>query len=1081
MPVNLTARISAMPSAVRPAMELAARLGLETTGYDTEIAVTPNSELVAQDGRGLILIGSDHPMAHRLGDPISLPAGEGAITLISGADLGDLKLPYAILVSGDTVGTERAAHFLAGVAPNLSVIGKGKSELSDVGIELGEFLEKQSPAGQAAAAVIAMRQQLAGLPLSARAVRLSLSLFKPDPDLRSFLISEVKRIAPALVDIEVDIEDRSVDAAKPIDVNGKPFAISETLRDEVTDFWGIVDGKLIDAVRAAPEAPVHVEARLSEPPEVRAGIRTKLFERLVAAGADPAKINVTILSAYKQGFSWLDEIVGPALEGKAIDRIEIRFAPNQPLAQWPQQSTVTPTRWLHEIYPIDEVLSRRLKIPVDKISFVQNDNPTNTYAVTAFDRAGHVVHAASFDPKFVARQMFDVFPDYETVKVTTGWISASSGSRVLADEQIETDLERVWDVYQQKVLPSLRDHVLRVSKGLPDPDNAPFFGELRIQANISEPDYKLGINQEAISAIDGINQDLTLFTRQFFSQLGLRTVGKELTHSGRIIPMVRSSVAGESSTMKVDLTGFRSAEPQLGFEWQDSDGRWKRDDQVISRMDLKPPVLDRIKVGKDSQLTLRWRVNVFGADRAELDTAVTRLRTVSSIKRARKTNITDDQVGASLDALTLLQSAGLYRGTLSYQSLKAIEISSVDESSARQLAERHVEPARSNFTGTTFNGKCLQASRAGRTLVQWDKGISPDENVSLLACLSSYPGTTIYKAGESYMGRPIWGLDIASPTDGSLVSKAKLSVTKPTMLITARQHANEVSSTSHVLRFAEELLSSPKGRQTIARVNFALLPIYNVDGAETVAQLSTISPNLIMSVGRFNALGEDITASLPANPILTRERTVREQMWNWWLPDVNLDPHGLASHEWVSPFGEYVGWPMSRSLVVREVWIPRGWHIPSFGFPAGAGKADVRAADFDILGRIGNAINADDSRRQEIEDARARYRKYGTNFDPLGFPLNVEHGVTAYRTSLAGSPDSGEGRPSSITYFSGATEAEDEVVSGPALQIAAEKGLLWEKAILNYVLEAAQPAQRTVKSTKTGAHHQFDRRRIKSQ
>ena len=47
---------------------------------------------------------------------------------------------------------------------------------------------------------------------------------------------------------------------------------------------------------------------------------------LVKAGADEKATTVTVLSAYKQGYSWLYDVVRPALAGKPVDRITIRFA-----------------------------------------------------------------------------------------------------------------------------------------------------------------------------------------------------------------------------------------------------------------------------------------------------------------------------------------------------------------------------------------------------------------------------------------------------------------------------------------------------------------------------------------------------------------------------------------------------------------------------------------------------------------------------------------------------------------------------------------------------------------------------------
>ena len=57
-------------------------------------------------------------------------------------------------------------------------------------------------------------------------------------------------------------------------------------------------------------------------------------------------------------------------------------------------------------------------------------------------------------------------------------------------------------------------------------------------------------------------------------------------------------------------------------------------------------------------------------------------------------------------------------------------------------------------------------------------------------------------------------MEITLPAPGELVSLAKLTALKPTIFITGRQHANEVSSTSHILRLGELLATDPSLSRT---------------------------------------------------------------------------------------------------------------------------------------------------------------------------------------------------------------------------------------------------------------------------
>ena len=109
---------------------------------------------------------------------------------------------------------------------------------------------------------------------------------------------------PAASDISVTIDDRNVQNAATI------FDETFDVPSEVDRFWSAFERRILPGIRSGD--PVHVEARLSEPPEVRQAIADEARRRLNEAGADPDATTVEILSAFKQGFFWLRESVAPA-------------------------------------------------------------------------------------------------------------------------------------------------------------------------------------------------------------------------------------------------------------------------------------------------------------------------------------------------------------------------------------------------------------------------------------------------------------------------------------------------------------------------------------------------------------------------------------------------------------------------------------------------------------------------------------------------------------------------------------------------------------------------------------------------
>ena len=147
-----------------------------------------------------------------------------------------------------------------------------------------------------------------------------------------------------------------------------------------------------------------------------------------------------------------------------------------------------PTRWLHELYPVDEIFQRDLGIPTGAFRMELVENAKDIYALEALDASGRVVLRAAFSPKSVEREYLDKFPGWSRVEVTTGWLTARIGDQVAFDARIQTDPERFWDHYQAKVLPRVYDNVMKVTGGKPTADKQPFHRDLDVEVWMSEPD-----------------------------------------------------------------------------------------------------------------------------------------------------------------------------------------------------------------------------------------------------------------------------------------------------------------------------------------------------------------------------------------------------------------------------------------------------------------------------------------------------------------------------------------------------------------------------------------------------------------
>ena len=133
-------------------IDLAARLGLESTGVSIPL-VKPARTINAPDSEPmLVLIGISHPIVDQLiknekWDAPELQPGEGSIQVVKKA-FGEKSA--LIVTGGDAAGVDRA---VAGVLRTISAHlarGKDRTTLDDVQDDVRRFLAGRTPAGQAA-------------------------------------------------------------------------------------------------------------------------------------------------------------------------------------------------------------------------------------------------------------------------------------------------------------------------------------------------------------------------------------------------------------------------------------------------------------------------------------------------------------------------------------------------------------------------------------------------------------------------------------------------------------------------------------------------------------------------------------------------------------------------------------------------------------------------------------------------------------------------------------------------------------------------------------------------------------------
>ena len=365
----------------------------------------------------------------------------------------------------------------------------------------------------------------------------------------------------------------------------------------------------------------------------------------------------------------------------------------------------------------------------------------------------------------------------------------------------------------------------------------------------------------------------------------------------------------------------------------------------------------------------------------------------------------------------------------------------------------------------------------GERIVQWETPIPPPEGHEMTAKMShAFDEVHMYHVGESYLGKQIWAMDLMSPVTATHWSRVKATTFKPTVIYSAREHANEVSSTSHALRHAELLLTDSVQRARLDKVNVVIHPFTNPDGAQLAYDLFRITPDYILHAGYLGSLGAGVGGggSFPIYP----ESKVRGKLWDRWFPDIFLNPHGYPSHQVVQLFSEYSGLVRSGRVTERNWGLNKGWFMPGFGYLDDPAYPRHKDAAFKIRDYITAGINSNRDVFEMNQRNYDRYRRYGADFDTEVFRLPMTDSVMIHMP-LKGSPGFGGGGSFSprITIWSGITEAPDETAYGPWMELVAKAGLSWDQAILDYLYDGDHKVERSGSAFLGGATLRMSRTR----
>jgi hypothetical protein len=994
--------------------ELASRLVMGASGASFPLVLLESEIESRRALTAPVLVGPNGLSADlvRTGK-LKLPALDDGAGLLKIVPKAFGKSSALVVHGADQAGLDRAVSYLSRTFPFFAEYGEGHPQLADLASEIDTLLAGGKGAAEAVFmnAVDKAAAEMKGRELES--VDAEALLPGANPPFEEAVRTALRAVAGSA---PVTVKAGSLKAGKPV------FEKEKTFTWEVDDAKALLKDRLRALVDAAGKGGgVKVSLGVSESPAVRDKVRQDLRSLLEGNGFPNAEVEV--LSAYKPGYFWLVERVLPAIKGRGVERLTVRFAVEPEDFTKPKRAYAEPGRWLQELYPVDEVLSRELGLPLERISFEAAETGGATYTVEALGAGGRAVLADAFTPRTREIALSSVLPEWGSAKATTGWLRVVAGGKVVCDEALETDLEKFWRFYQEEVLKAVVVHVRKKTGDEPTFSKQPYFKRLFVDLEASEPDFRTGLDEEIVSSLEAIHDEIYFDTLDMlrgitrFDPEDNETAADTSRSSapGNVYPSLHPSLEGGPASVRAVLEDWPAAAPQIVIRWKD-----KGHDEVTRKTvfpALKP------KETRATELLVDGKAG-----------------RVAGVVFESEWEKEPDYLAVidMLGAWRRLFDAGLVADPFRLPGLDAVTLRTrhqAQEKDERLPVVRPSAPVR----------PAAQPPGPGEALVTTKDIISPAMAGDIVRRLSALKGVRGYVGGRSYEGRDVPVLEIYLPVD-TYVSLPRLIVSKPTLQAVARQHANEVSSTNYLLRFAELLARDARAAEALKKVNFVFQPMENPDGAELATAMQKNEPFHSLHAGRYGALGVDMGYQTGTKPLLP-EAAVRSRLYDRWLPDVFLNLHGYPSHEWVQPFSNYTPY------LFRDYWVPKGWfaYFKSLRLPL---YPEHREAGQALMKLIAEELGADAAIAASNRKFYDRYERWSARWAPHMNALEVADGLNIY-AKRRGAVENRLNPRAQATFSEQTPELMDETATGDWLEFLCAQGLAYLRAHVKY-LEGAE-------------------------
>lgn len=742
-------------------------------------------------------------------------------------------------------------------------------------------------------------------------------------------------------------------------------------------------------------------------------VREKLIQKMQAAVEEKGASLVTaeIICAYKQGFSWMDEIVIPAVKDSGADQVEIYFKPFLPEGQtdWLDENGATPSRpdlkantpdkwydlpirYLQELYPIEDVLTKALGISRDRIVFLPYEGEEELTYRCRVTKNGEVCYEASLRAQNSERPYLDEYPQLGKVHPATGYIKVWINEEEVLCRRIKTDLEEVWDVYQAKVLPECRQYIEQKTGGDIRADLQPFFQELLLDVTLSEPDYRVGCREDLISSLDALHEDMYFAGSDYFKNYGVQLGDITLDAPGLILPQIHN-----------------------------------REGKPVFKVTLSSPLKDKACIVRGGTTAAEQ------GNRNDVSLKIDRVlyENGKMCASVRVKGVKD----SLLKAYAGLFAMGRLKISREIQGIDVLRL--VGDS--RIVFEADV-PKRDKVS------KCKKITEID---LHENELIGYETYLEIIDELKQVPGIEVFRTATSYTGRELYAIWLKPAYEGYL-SMTKRLTRHPSEVINARHHANEVSSTNAAFILLKKLLTEETYKELPDQLNLVMVPVENVDGAAIHYELQKEHPYWKFHVARFNSLGKEFYHEHFQQDTIHSEAMGLSRLFETYVPDMIVDNHGVPSHEWEQQFSGYT------SPAYKGFWLPRSLLYGYFWYVTNPEYKDNYPVNKKMEDVIADKIAEDEEMARWNKEWSEQFEKYAHAWMPKLFPANYYKNMINYWIPFASDPT--HRYPSIrfpwITTVAYTSEVADETAQGDYLNLCARAHVAHDEATLQMLMQA---------------------------